>query len=488
MNYIKEFQVNLLDGILNGVIYFQEGFNILSGENGTLKTKLLKKIKEKLHEQHRIQAISPKRNMERRSNEQIIQHLRQQGRNLELFQRESASWQINDQSFSNYPTFAELYYLIYEQRCKDGEDRRSHMQAVCTEFNDIIKQIFDCYILEAIWDSNSGSPQLKMLKYGKHSILVEELSLGEQEILSLVLNLYASRNSYDIFLIDEPEIHLNWHLEECLFKYMDDFCHQYKKQIIIVTHSRAIFNSSFLKKSQFLFWNNEGNIEWHKEPNKEQLKRIAGEAINIINLGDFSTPTFFVEDEAHRKIIEKLASVLNGKVNVTKCGNSSNVKSLYQFSKTQGGWSNSVFIRDGDNQNSPFPGQEEFIHLDKYCIENYLLDIEHASYITDKNQKEIKELLLQAIKENREKILKNNKFFDFLIDGLNIDDLTSERLSKLDASEILKKFIKKLGMSYDTYLSLYIEKSFSRSNLNSLFPEKIINHIVSSRIIKEVVD
>ena len=38
--------INLLNGLLTGEITFQNGLNIVSGENGTGKTKLLQLIKE----------------------------------------------------------------------------------------------------------------------------------------------------------------------------------------------------------------------------------------------------------------------------------------------------------------------------------------------------------------------------------------------------------------------------------------------------------
>ena len=48
---------------------------------------------------------------------------------------------------------------------------------------------------------------------------IEALSLGETSILALALNVYTTRNSNDVYLIDEPEIHLNWHLEQQLFEF-----------------------------------------------------------------------------------------------------------------------------------------------------------------------------------------------------------------------------------------------------------------------------
>ena len=95
-----------------------------------------------------------------------------------------------------------------------------------------------------------GSPNIR-LKKNDNELSIESLSLGEQEIMSLVINLYASRDANNVFLIDEPEIHLNWHLKEKLFQFLDWFCDEYEKQIIIATHSRVAFTSRFIDRTQF---------------------------------------------------------------------------------------------------------------------------------------------------------------------------------------------------------------------------------------------
>src|SRR5438445_76408 len=106
MQYILTAEVNILDGLLAGSIPFQPGLNIIGGENGTLKTRLLQeiragKITKVPSTNPRVQAVSPKRNSERRSIQTIVQQVRQQNRKLADLINER---QIQDQAFDNYPS------------------------------------------------------------------------------------------------------------------------------------------------------------------------------------------------------------------------------------------------------------------------------------------------------------------------------------------------------------------------------------------------
>jgi hypothetical protein len=501
-NYIKYVQVNVLN-LLVARIDFASGLNILSGENGTLKTRLLQTIRSHIPapiqvasptfdpppqvinvvassdptSQLRVQAISPKRNSERRNIENIIQYLRSQNITIDTFINQRAAAQINDRAFEPYPALGDLYYALYEKMCRDGGNQKEKMRVVTSEFNKVIMSIFPEYKLDSEWGDVSGTPRISLLKKSTNKVPLEDLSLGEQEILSLVTNLYTSKDFYDVYLIDEPEIHLNWHLEERLFEFFNDFCDEYNKQIIVVTHSRAIFKSKFLKKTQFLFWGEDTKISVGSDITEDQRRRIAGEAIDIIKLGNFSIRTFFVEDEHHKDVIETLAHFQGRKVAVSICGNSPNIKSLYKLSKTEGGWDNAFFLTDGDNEGNPFPGEAQFIHLDKYCIENYLLDLDIATKILGKTRAELSSLLLNSILDCRNKIFAKNKYLEFLLDRLTLEDIDSPFLGKLDASIIFPTFLRKIGMTFLNYVNQYISLCQRENKLNPILPEKLIEAV-----------
>jgi predicted ATPase len=485
-NYIKSIQVNLLN-LLTETIDFRAGLNILSGENGTLKTKLLQTVRSgnqmtpnDPRSGVKMQAISPKRNSERRNIEAILHFIRSQNQTISsvLQQRE-----IQDRTFEPYPSLGDLFYLLYEKLCKDGGNQREKMESVTAEFNRVIRSVFQEYELVAQWSEESGTPRISLIKRGVTEVPLQDLSLGEQEILALVANLYTSRDSYDSFLIDEPEIHLNWHLEEKLFEYFDQFCKAYDKQIIVATHSRAIFKAKYLRRTQFLYWNDEGKISVGSEISEDQRRRIAGEAIEIIKLGGFSETTFFVEDEAHREVIDSLAKALGHKVIISECGNSSNVKSLFKHSKHESGWENAVFLVDGDNEGNPFPGEDHFIHLKKYCIQNYFLDFELASLVAGKSEDEIRRAILNAIMESKYQILKKNKYFDFLIDRLTVDDIQATHLAKLDASVIFPAYLKQIGIGFSDYVRMYVERAVAKRKADAIFPEELINYLRKSDLV-----
>jgi predicted ATPase len=460
MASIKSVTPNLFNGAFSVRIDFQPGLNIISGENGTGKTQLLAILKQPRTphpgniSQHRIetenapsnvlrvQAISPKRNAERKNFLDALQELRRNNKNLAQYLQQIDQLTIVDNTFTTYPSVAEHYYYEYEALCGDGGNQIEKMQEAARRLNEIVHSILDNLELHAEWDN--GHPKLSIRKSGSE-FPINALSCGEKEILALILNLYLSKDKYDAFLIDEPEIHLNWHLEERLFKHLKDFCSNYQKQVILSTHSRVIFKPDFLSYVQFLYWQG-GKIACSKEISEDLRRRIAGEAIEIIKLGRFGKPTFFVEDSTQELVVKAIAGSTNVEVLVSTVGNSSNVISLFRLSKSESSWSDCYFLIDGDNQGNPYPGESSFIHLDKYCMENYLLDFQVCAAISNKTVSEIRSGILNAIKDNRQAILRKNRFFEFLFDRLTETDITEVSLTHLDASQIFHQFVRDIGL------------------------------------------
>lgn len=486
-SYVEVATVNILNGLLAADIPLRLGLNIIGGENGTLKTKLLQEIKAGefratggKSDLPRIQAISPKRNSQRRAVEAIIQTMRKESRTFDTYIKDRGGVKINDATFEDYPSIGELFFLVFEDQCRDGGDRKDRMDSVTVEFNHVIEDVFPEYRLASEWDATSGSPRLRLIKRKVNEVPLEALSLGEQEVLSLIANLYASRDAYDVFLIDEPEVHLNWHLEERLFSFLDAFSDEHEKQVIVATHSRAMFKPELLPKSIFLFWNEDGRISWGSDVSAETRRRIAGEAIDIIRLGEFASLTFFVEDSAQEAVVQALSSALNANVAVSACGNSPNVRSIYKRSLADGGWPNAYFLEDGDNMGDPYPGDPRFLHLSKYCIQNYLLDFDVAATITGRSASDLRRTILGAILANKDKILGKNKFLDFLMSELEADDLTETRLAKLDASLIMPDLLRELGQTLDDYVDRYIAECIRQDKLKTVFPEPLIAAVTVS--------
>lgn len=486
-NFIKQANLNILNGTLAGTMQFSPGLNLIGGENGTFKTKLLQQLRSGATVPNvpnvavRIQSINPKRNSERRAAEQIWQQFRQQNRTLDVVLSERISAQINDSGFENYPSLGDLYYLVFEHRTKDGADRREHMKTVMEEFNTVIQSIFQHYALVAEWDENTGAPKIRIRKGSSVEFPIEGLSLGEQEILGLVTSIHAARDRIDVYLIDEPEVHLNWHLEEKLFAFLDDLCESHQKQAIVVTHSRAMFTPRYLPKAQFLYWE-DSKIKWGPQLTPDQQRRIAGEAIEIIKLGNFSKPTFFVEDAAHARLLEALARCFGATITITQCVNSPNVKSLFRLSELEGGWPNTFFMVDGDNEGNPYAGTSRFIHLPVYCSDNFVLHPEHLTAVFSKTLLEVQDLIRDAILIKRDQVLKRNKFFDFLVDQLQPSYITYDRLCKLDGSEIIDIVADRLGTNASELTTRMLTHLHTTGQMDGLLPKELLDALRAAAV------
>lgn len=483
-NHITSAEVNLHSGLLRATISFQPGLNLIAGENGTFKTKLLNFLKVEQAVQlsdpgspRRCQAISPKRNAVRRGAREILAQYRRDNTTLDSLLNER---NISDATSEEYPALGGLYYVVYQEHCKDGGDQSEKMNRAVDEFNSVIGAIFPQYRLDAQWNALTGGPVIELLKSPNQRIPIEGLSLGEQEILSLATNIYSSRGRYDIFLIDEPEAHLNWHLEERLFEWFDSYARTYDKQLIVVTHSRAIFKEPFLSKTQFLFWNDQGTITVSPNISGEHRRKIAGDAIHMLQLGEFSRPTIFVEDVRTKDIVEALASSLSSDITVTECGDKSAVRSIYNRSRSDGGWPRSFFLEDGDGQGNPYPNSPEFIHLEKYCIENYLLDLGVMAGVCGETEAACRRHVFSAIQDRKGSILRKNKFFEFLMDLFAEEHLNDARLSLLDASEIFEALLLRINMSFDHYVENYIRVCKEQERLGDVFPERLFAALESN--------
>lgn len=491
--YIATVQVDILNGAFREAVAFSSGLNLISGANGTGKTKLLSFIRENFgnhaivkilqsdEDQNegrdaRIQAINPRRNSQRQSVEQILHRFRSENKNFENALAEFGQQAINDGTFQPYTSLAELFLLTFERRRMDGSDAIACMHEVAEDFNSVIARIFVGYRILVEWNRQLGRPSIRVEKSATVSMDVDQLSLGEQSILALALHIYCSRDRYDVLLIDEPEVHLNWSLERRLFALLLWVAETYGKQLIVVTHSRVVFDSDFADRTTFLDWNDSGKVAVSRIPNRRLIDLLAGEAVNLLKVGEFERPTFFVEDRAHEIVIKAIAKSLSVDVVVTTCGNSTNVKSMYRLSKADGGWRNCWFVVDGDNQGNSYPREAAFVHLDRYCIQNYCIDAETVGAVCSLSADQVKEKLLSAIVTSGDRLLRQNaRFFGFLLKELTVDDVTPERLAGLDVSEVFEAFLAALGQTDEvTFVEAFVEHALSGTRRIEVLPSRIV--------------
>ncbi|MDZ7781895.1 MAG: AAA family ATPase [Halioglobus sp.] len=198
--------------------------------------------------------------------------------------------------------------FYFDKLDRTGGERIESMNSVVTEFNSVIESVFSEYEISASWDGGQGLPR-PTIKKRCIEVPITGLSCGKSELFSLILNLYTLRDQFDIFLIDEPETHLNWHLEKLLFQYLLNFSNFYDKQLIIATHSRVVVNPDFRECVRFLFWEN-GSIKVTDRLPKDQREKLVEDAYEALKAGGQSHFTVFCEDEGHRCYFDALAAAL----------------------------------------------------------------------------------------------------------------------------------------------------------------------------------
>ncbi|MDD5552193.1 MAG: AAA family ATPase [Candidatus Pacebacteria bacterium] len=496
MPYIKNINVNLFNGKFNQIISFGPNLNILSGVNGTGKTKVLQLLKQGTNvnvepgvvqfNQMKVIALSPKRNAEKRAQQSLLSFIRTT--NLPNKIQESLNKQIRDETYDPYPSFAELFYLKFEKLRSQDFNSKLQRQTL-DEFikqinNEVIILILPNYRLEASWNTTADSLDLKIYKESANDyVSLENLSTGEQELLSLAFNIYLMKEDVDIFLIDEPEIHLNWTIEKNLFDFLEKFSTKYQKQIIVSTHSRIIFYSLFQDYITYLVWE-DGQIKVKNKVLQEYKEKIAGESVALLNIIQPKKKTLFVEDNEHEmtvKILLKIYGKSEDSLEIIKLSGGSGIienfyKIIKQNSDLASSWTNAYFLQDGDNK--PIQPKSGFIKLKKYSIESYYMDFKVLSALLNESEENIKNKIIDSIKTNKRKISgegKNAVFFEQFIDKLN--GLDQESLNILDCSQFLDEFINLLGYKKEIFVERYIQKANELKMIEEIFDRDLIEFI-----------
>lgn len=419
-------------------------FAIVTGPNGSGKSTVLKKIKD-THSDKTI-LYNPKRNSIRKQLEQALQDLEVGNRKkTTLLSELGQGWEDNSKL---YPSFQETIVAEFREKLNLNKDKsqKEILKEIKREYSNLIKTIFPEY--KAVnWDVENTGPIFNIKKYGKHILNVDQLSTGEQEVLSLVFSVNSVKNNCKILLIDEPELHLNWSLELNLFKYLKKYSQENKIQVVVATHSRAIFDKEFKENILYIYFDSKKNITVNASAPDEVRKQIAGEAINmLVTSVDFKT--IYVEDEMHKIVIEKFVNLLNPKfeINPIIAGDKQSVLSFYKKAKknpSSSAFKNCFFMIDGDNKPDENPNDNNYLHLGKNkCIEAYFLDFKILSKITNKKIKTIKNKFCKLI--NKVKKDKSNDHPLYLGD-ITPRLITAKFISKFEPKDIWIKFYKYLG-------------------------------------------
>ena len=475
--YIESIPINLFNGILNSELSFANGLNIISGENGTGKTQIIQQLKssgnKKFHNEKptdKIVVFNPLRNSEKKTKEQVAEKLKSQGMSRRQINEALNAFNIDDKNLpSPYPSFPELFVISYEELVNSKKvSKRVAVSRTKEAFNKILKQVFPDYEIEAEWIYKEQSLNLDLKKFNAVLVPIEAISRGENEMFSLMFNIYVTRDDQDIYLIDEPELHLNWDLERGLFRFLDWSCEEFKKQIIVSTHSRVIFESEFLQKAQFLLWENN-RIVVRDRPTDEIRVKIGGDALQLVTALDINKAVFYVEDEEHKKVVEFLSQYpIKKDIVISPTGNKVNVRNICRYS-TKEGLKNAYFLVDGDNEGvgDEFQNNNQYIQLQKYCIENYFLNYTILASIANKSEQDIRDIVQNEIKIAQEN--KHTKVFKKLAEAAIIPE---DILDTYNGKQILDKVSTSLGFNDKTELiKVYLETCRDQNKLDAIFGE-----------------
>lgn len=490
MGWIKSIAIYEFDGKLDQTINFQPGLNIISGVNGTGKTTVLKRIKELIGSEKvqkdgsvsKIVALSPKRNAEKKAFYSSLQFMKQQNRLSETVLNEFAGRSINDQTFEKYESFGDIYGYEFQDKCRPGGDQIEVMKKLTEEYDKIIKSVFPEYDLITNWNAVVGAPDVKLsTKYGV-PLDLSLMSCGETEVMALMFNVYFNKSNTDVYLIDEPEVHLNWSLEKGLFTFFDNFCTEYNKQIIVTSHSRVIFDQKFRSKVQFFVFKDK-KVYVEKDPPKESLEEIAGETVSIISTTAPTKKTFFVEDEFHKSLINGLLETYGKTAELVIVKDASGmITNLYKVLKSNSElnakWVNAYLMIDGDGKDEQFKDEPRFVHLKRHCAECYCFDITNTAAALGTTETELKTAIVALIKSD--KGFQNSQYKAFvakLIDKIASDDINEEFMSTFDTSGLLASLLEAKNIKTDDFLRVYLGKLRELNTLETVFDKKLIDAI-----------
>lgn len=231
--------------------------------------------------------------------------------------------------------------------------------------------------------------------YGQASILIKDVALGktfdidamssgEKGLILTFLILSKSAEPGGVILLDEPELHLNSAVCKDLLDFLvDEYLGPFDLQAIICTHSPEIMSAAMRREECTVFHLRRGApssiIRKHDQPQAVQALRLLGTS-EIEEL--LYEAVIFVEGPDDAELLETAFQETLSRFRFRPLGGRPEVEKHIrelQTAEAQGFKENiSYFVFDGDNRISNLSSTAKVIvkQWEKYCLENYLLDID----------------------------------------------------------------------------------------------------------------
>jgi len=168
---------------------------------------------------------------------------------------------------------------------------------------EVLDRIFDGFDLQIEFNKLDKKREVYFRNKYSDKIKLNELSTGEQELITRAFSLYIADLKEKIILIDEPEtsLHPNW--QNRILKVYEDFAIENNNQIIIATHSPHIIASA-KKESLRLLVKRDDKIEVVSDFAGSYGYEVQRVLLEIMNLNSLRIPG--VDDK-----IEKLNKLVH---------------------------------------------------------------------------------------------------------------------------------------------------------------------------------
>ena len=198
--------------------------------------------------------------------------------------------------------------------------------------NVILQQYYSKYEVEVSRDESDNIQLICRERQNRNEVILNQLSLGEQIIISLVLWQYEN-TSLDsvILLLDEPDAHLNPKMAKMLIDILKNVVvvEKFNCQVIMTTHSPS---SVAYCEEEDLFFMEEGKIRSIEK--KEAIEKLSdgvmtfNHAIDVIEQIQQFNKILMVEGDTDKLHIENFYQLKNKKLpfKIIVCGGADNMR------------------------------------------------------------------------------------------------------------------------------------------------------------------
>ena len=257
--------------------------------------------------------------------------------------------------------------------------------SVKQQFDGIFNTLLPGKSLEAIKQKPTGNLVVQIRESASQRIFdIDSMSSGEKGVLLTYYLLKTSLSAGGIVLLDEPELHLNPAVCARIVPYLvTDILRPKDLQAFVCTHSPEILGSAFDRDDCALFHlRSERDISPVLRSDQyeaiEILHRLGATTADVL----FSRGAIFLEGESDTRIIDARFFAQLAGYKVTYLGGRGEVeKEILELQKAEEKGrvkKVNLFIFDHDNKPTSLPSTDlvRVVQLQRYCIENYLLDAE----------------------------------------------------------------------------------------------------------------